>query len=177
MSGIVAIIIIAVVFTAISVAVAYAASRGTFRVVGDALQTTNRSGSRILVSTLVIVYVGCGIAVPLIFIIGNRDSARALSGGVKLTAAAQVGHELFSQHCGMCHTLAAARAVGKIGPNLDNLRPTKALVLESIANGCLQTSSVSGSTCHGFGTMPADLVEGQQAQDIAAFVAQAAGHP
>jgi hypothetical protein len=30
--------------------------------------------------------------------------------------------------------------------------------------------------CLGYGTMPADIVEGRQAQDVAAFVAKVAGH-
>ncbi|MDE3132395.1 MAG: hypothetical protein KGL16_14685, partial [Acidobacteriota bacterium] len=77
-----------------------------------------------------------------------------------------------------CHTLAADNAVGKTGPNLDSLRPPKALVLHTIANGCLQkpTASQSNSFCLGYGTMPADIVQGRQAQDIAAFVARIAGH-
>ena len=35
----------------------------------------------------------------------------------------------------------------------------------------------SGTTCLGYGTMPADIVEGRQAQDIAAVVSAIAGHP
>ena len=120
MSGIVAIIIIAVLFLAISIGVAYGASRGSFRVVSNALQSTNRSGSRLLNTVLVVVYIGVGIAVPLVFIIGNRDNSNAQVGGVKLTAAMQAGRELFSDHCAVCHTLAANNAVGKVGPNLDS---------------------------------------------------------
>lgn len=174
----VGVIIIAVVFTAISIAVAYGASRGSFKGVGDALQTTSRTGSRLLNSTLVFIYIGVGIAVPLIFIIGNHDNSNAQVGGVKLTAAMQVGRELFSEHCGMCHTLAADNAIGKIGPNLDTLRPSEATILNTIANGCLQkpVSSSAANSCLGYGTMPADIVQGRQAQDIAQFVSRIAGH-
>jgi len=174
----VAVIIIAVVFTALAVGVAYGASRGSFRVVGDALQSTSKTSSRLLNTALVVVYVGVGIVVPLVFIIGNRNSSSAQVGGVKLTAAMQVGRELFAEHCAVCHTLAADNAVGKIGPNLDVLRPSKALVLYTIANGCLQRpiSSSSPANCRGYGNMPADIVEGAQAQDIADFVAHVAGH-
>ena len=35
----------------------------------------------------------------------------------------------------------------------------------------------SGTTYLGYGTMPADIVEGRQAQDIAAVVSAIAGHP
>jgi mono/diheme cytochrome c family protein len=78
----------------------------------------------------------------------------------------------------MCHTLAADNAVGKTGPNLDVLRPSEATVARTIANGCLQlpASSTASNSCFGYGNMPADIVEGRQAADIAAFVARVAGH-
>jgi cytochrome c551 len=176
MSGITAIIIIAVLFTGISIAVAYGASKGSWKAVGSALQTTNRGGSRLFNTVLVVVYVGVGIAVPLVFIIGNRDNSNAQVGGVKLTAAMQTGRELFSEHCAVCHTLAANNAVGKVGPNLDVLRPPEATVLKAITYGCLQAPTSVNNSCLGYGTMPADIVQGRDAQDIAAFVAHVAGH-
>ncbi len=173
----VGVVIIAVLFTAISIAVAYGASKGSFRGVGEALQTTSRAGSRVLNATLVAVYVGCGIALPLVFIIGNHDKSNAQVGGVKLTAAMQAGRELFGEHCGSCHTLAADNAVGKTGPNLDQLKPSEAIVLHTIANGCLQAPAPGApNNCLGYGTMPAGIVQGRQAQEIAKFVSAVAGH-
>ena len=124
------------------------------------------------------VYLGFVVAIPLAITIGNRDRNSAQVGGVKLTVAERQGRELFGEHCGVCHTLAAANAVGKVGPNLDTIRPTKALVLRTLANGCLQNppSTSSPQACLGYGTMPADIVEGQQATQVAAFVAAVAGH-
>jgi|SRR5579875_1658414 len=173
----VAVIIIAVLFTGISIGVAYGASRGSFKAVGNALQSTNRASSRLLNTVLVVVYVGVGIAVPLVFIIGNRDNSNAQVGGVKLTAAMQAGRELFAAHCAVCHTLAADNAVGKIGPNLDVLRPSETTVADTIAHGCVQQPSSSGTSCLGYGTMPADIVQGLGAKDIAQFVAAVAGRP
>lgn len=175
----VGVIIIAVLFTGLSVLVAFGASKGSFSGLGTALQTTSRSGSRLLNGSMFIVYVAGIVALPLVFIIGNRDNSNAQVHGVKLTAAMQAGRELFGEHCAVCHTLAADNAVGKTGPNLDQLRPSEALILKTIANGCLQqpTASSTGSTCLGYGTMPADVVEGRQAADIAAFVAAIAGKP
>lgn len=175
----VGVIIIAVLFTGLSILVAFGASRGTFSGLGKALQTTSRSGSRLLNSSMVFVYIAGIVALPLIFIIGNRNTSNAQVHGVKLTAAMQAGRELFGEHCAVCHTLAADNAVGKIGPNLDQLRPSEALIVKTIANGCLQqpTSSDTSSVCLGYGTMPADIVQGRQAQDIAAFVAAIAGRP
>lgn len=172
----VGVIIIAVLFTGLSIAVAFGASKGAFGGLGSALQTTSRAGSRILNGTLAIVFFAGIVALPLIFIIGNRDNSDAQVGGVKMTAAEQVGRELFGEHCAVCHTLAADNAVGKIGPNLDVIRPPEALVLKVLANGCLQKPRGPATTCLGYGNMPADIVQGRQAQDIAAFVARIAGH-
>jgi mono/diheme cytochrome c family protein len=175
---VVAVAIIAVVFTAFAVIVAYGASKGSFRGVANALQTTSRTGSRLLNVTLAAVYIGFGIGVPLLFIFGNYDKSNAQVGGVKLTAAMQVGRELFGEHCAVCHTLAADNAVGKTGPNLDTLKPPKSLILHTLANGCLQNVVGKGynTICLGYGTMPADIVQGRQAQDVADFVAKVAGH-
>jgi Cytochrome c len=172
------VIIIAVVITGISIGIAYGASKGSFRGLGNALQTSSRSGSRVLNSLLVVVFIGGVIALPAVLIIGNRDNSDAQVGGIKMNASERVGRELFAEHCAVCHTLGADNAVGKTGPNLDSLRPSEAIVLKTIANGCLQepTAASANSTCLGYGTMPADIVEGRQAQDIAAFVARIAGH-
>ena len=76
----------------------------------------------------------------------------------------------------MCHTLAAANSVGKVGPNLDTLKPPYGLVLNTINNGCLQDPGSNGSEqCLGQGTMPAQIVEGKEAQDVSSFVAKVAG--
>ena len=69
------------------------------------------------------------------------------------------------KYCATCHTLKASNAVGKVGPNLDVLHPPKGLILDAIANG----------RARGQGQMPAGLVDGQDAQDVAAYVAAVAG--
>jgi Cytochrome c len=174
----VAVIIIAVIAIGLAAAVAYGAFHGYFGRVGTALQSSNRSGSRALNLTLIVVYIGCGVIVPLLFIFGNHNKSNAQVGGIPLTASMQSGRELFAEHCGVCHTLAATNSVGKVGPNLDSLKPTKSLILHTIAHGCLQTQEGKdySTVCLGYGTMPPDLVEGQQAQDVADFVSKVAGH-
>jgi mono/diheme cytochrome c family protein len=124
-----------------------------------------------------VIYVAFGVAIPLLFLIGNKDNASAQVGGIKLTAAEKKGRELFGQHCGVCHTLAAANAVGKVGPNLDTLKPSESLVLHTILYGCLQdpSSSSAPTNCLGQGTMPAAILQGTQAQQVAQFVAKVAG--
>jgi mono/diheme cytochrome c family protein len=172
------VIIIAVVFTGLAIAIAYGASKGVFQGLSNALQTSNRGSARALYASLAVVYVGGVLALPAVFILGNRNKSNAQVGGVKLTAAMQSGRELFGEHCAVCHTLAADNAVGKVGPNLDALKPTKSLTLHAIQHGCLQAQVGKdySTVCLGYGTMPADIVEGQQAQDVADFVAKVAGH-
>src|SRR5437016_5802455 len=72
--------------------------------------------------------------------------------------------------------LAAANAVGKVGPNLDVIQPSYGLTLRTIQNGCLQNPPKgSQEACLGYGTMPADVVQGTDAQNVAKFVSKVAG--
>lgn len=123
------------------------------------------------------VYVAFGIALPAVLLTGNHRNTDGQYAGVKLTPGEKQGQELFGRHCAVCHTLAAASAVGKVGPDLDMIKPTETLVLHTINNGCLQDPSKSESSenCLGEGTMPAGVVSGLQARQVAAFVAAVAG--
>ena len=120
-----------------------------------------RRGVAMLVGLLVL---GLGVLIPALVIAAARITEKA-PGGVNLTAADEHGREVFAQRCATCHTLRAANAVGKVGPNLDQLRPPKALVLDAIQKG----------RARGQGQMPAGLVDGQDAQDVEDFVAKVAG--
>ncbi len=154
-------------------AIANRSGRGAARP-GQTRSPARRRFSNVI---LVFVYVGFGLVLPAVMLIGNADRSSAQVGGLKLTANEKVGRELFGVHCAVCHTLAAANAVGKTGPNLDTLKPSESLILHTLANGCLQDppSPSSPQTCLGYGTMPADIVEGVQAQQVASFVARVAG--
>lgn len=92
--------------------------------------------------------------------------AQATSGTPASTpsAAAGPGKQLFVAKCGTCHTLKAAGTTGAIGPNLDDLKPDVALVLEAEQKG--------GA---GSGGMPPRLYQGAQAQQVADYVAAATG--
>lgn len=172
------VVIIAVVFTGLSVVLAWAATRRRLGGLTSALETQTPVGRKIVNSLLVFFYIGCGIVLPVIFLVGNHDSASAQVGGIRLTAAEKQGRLVFGEHCAVCHTLAAAAAVGKTGPNLDQLKPPKSLVLNTLRNGCLQQPAADEpqETCLAYGTMPADIVQGRQAEEVAAFVARVAGH-
>ena len=124
-----------------------------------------------------IIYILFGAVIPLVFLIGNHNNANAQYAGVPLNSAQRQGLELFGQHCALCHTLAAANAVGKVGPNLDVIKPTETLVLHTIRYGCLQNPAPneSAENCLGNGTMPAQILTGQAADDVSKFVAAVAG--
>lgn len=160
----------------LGVALFFVAVRGGLAGARESFQTQTRRGRRTFDVLFVALYVAFGIALPAIFLVGNRANANAQVGGMKLTSAEKTGRELFGQHCGFCHTLAASNSIGKIGPNLDTLQPAQSLVLHTILNGCLQNPpSGSAQTCLGNGTMPANILQGTQAQDVAKFVAKVAG--
>ncbi len=145
---------------------------------GQTDSVDGRGSNTIVAVVFTFVTLGLGIALPLIILHGNDANASNQVGGVKLTAEAKSGRILFGEHCAVCHTLSAANAIGKVGPDLDTLKPPKTLVLHTIANGCLPnaTGSNANEVCLGQGVMPAEVVTGKQAQDVASFVAEAAGH-
>ena len=83
------------------------------------------------------------------------------------------GKQLFANNCGACHTLAAAGADGIVGPNLDQvLAPGGNATYEGSYNRAL-----SAITCGGLGTgrMPAGILQGENAQEVSAFVGAYAG--
>jgi mono/diheme cytochrome c family protein len=152
----------------------YIAARRSGARVGVEKQT--RRANRLVGLLFVFLLIGFGIVIPAAVLIGNNHNASAQVGGIKLTSNEKAGRELFGQHCGVCHTLAASNSVGKVGPNLDGLRPQASLVLHTINNGCLPNApSGSAQQCLGDGVMPSGVVQGRQAQQVAEFVARVAG--
>lgn len=84
------------------------------------------------------------------------------------------GKTLFAEKCGACHTLARAGTTGVDGPNLDEaFGPARADGLgEETVKGVVErqiANVLRGSR------MPADLVTGEDAENVAAYVAAAAG--
>jgi cytochrome c6 len=65
--------------------------------------------------------------------------------------------------CSGCHTLADASATGKVGPDLDTLKPTYDAVVKQVTNG--------GQVMPSF----KDTLTEQQIQDVAAYVSSVAG--
>ncbi len=116
------------------------------------------------VSMTLLLLVGV-VAIPAVVMVDNSDADAKARGGVDLTEAQVRGRELFAKNCANCHTLAASNAVGLVGPNLDQLRPPEELTLDAIENG----------RARGQGQMPADLLSGDDARDVASYVAAVAG--
>jgi mono/diheme cytochrome c family protein len=123
-----------------------------------------------------IVVIGLAVLIPLWAYRTNADSD---TGSREVPASLQSGKHLFSVNCGTCHTLYAAGTDGNFAPNLDELlaptgqatdkstiNATKQRVLNAIHNG------VDSSTP---GRMPAGILSGAQADQVAEFVAQEAG--
>jgi mono/diheme cytochrome c family protein len=142
------------------------ALRGGPRGVRESLYTQSRFGRAAIWATIVVL-VAFGVAVPAL-VLGSNSAHRASTApaGVHLNASETRGRALFARACATCHTLHAANAVGRVGPNLDVLRPPKALILDAIAHG----------RARGMGQMPAQLYTGRDAEDVANFVAAVAGH-
>ena len=81
------------------------------------------------------------------------------SGGGATKGDPAAGKAVFaSAGCSGCHTLKAANASGKVGPDLDELKPTEDAVVHQVENGG--------------GAMPAfkGQLSAKQIQDVAAFV-------
>lgn len=133
---------------------------------GPLLDADTRTGRRLVVAFVAAVCALFGVAIPLAvgFLNGDEQTAQAQS-GIELTEDQQAGRETFAKSCGQCHTLEAANTVATVGPSLDVLRPPKELVLDAIEKG----------RARGQGNMPALLVEGRDARQVADFVAATAG--
>jgi mono/diheme cytochrome c family protein len=136
-----------------------------------------RRNRRVIVVFTGIVVVLLGVLVPALVIASAKDATSA-PGGVTLSSAGEHGRVVFAERCATCHTLKGANAVGKVGPNLDQLvgpldpngvggtKQQQAFVLGAIRQG----------RANGRGQMPANLVDGEDAQDVANFVSVVAGH-
>jgi plastocyanin len=95
------------------------------------------------------------------------------------------GKQLFGEQCASCHVLARAGATGVTGPNLDEAfqrarrdgfgeSTFEGLVHQQILHPAIR-AQVDPKTGEALPLMPADLVTGEDAEDVAAYVAMAAG--
>jgi mono/diheme cytochrome c family protein len=139
---------------------------GGRRGLGSALHSQSRGSRRFALGVFLIAVAVLGIGVPaaVIAAVNNGDDIPAAN-VTNLTEAQKHGRELFGDRCSACHTLAASDAVAQVGPNLDELKPNAKFVETTIKNG----------KSAGNGQMPAGIYSGQDAKDVAAYVAKAVG--
>lgn len=152
-------------FVIIGLTVVLTAFRGGPRGAREAMHTQTARGRQTAAGIIAGVSVIFGIGIPAAVMAANNDNDSSARGGVKLTAGQTQGRKLFTQNCGTCHTLAAAETSGRVGPNLDQLRPPEKLVIDAIGKG----------RARGAGQMPSQLLVGKEAEDVASFVAAVAG--
>lgn len=130
-------------------------------------ESTGRAGRAYWFVGFGVVLVGFGAGLPIAATFGRASSSNSVTKADinQLTENQQTGRDLFHKYCSVCHSLVAANAVARVGPDLDKLRPTKSLVLDALKKG----------RARGNGAMARDLVVGQDAQDVADFVSAAVG--
>ena len=94
----------------------------------------------------------------------STPAASSTSSAIPASADAAAGAKVFaSAGCGSCHTLAAAKSSGQVGPNLDQAQPTYDQVVQKVTSG--------GGGMPAFGGQLSE----QQIRDVSAFVATNAG--
>jgi cytochrome c553 len=134
---------------------------------GGAREAYLTRGSRLFQVTMVAIYIAFGLVVPAL-VLANKEEEAGGVGALRsqhMTASEERGKALFSQTCASCHGLAAVNARGVTGPSLDQIGEiTPERIVNAIENG--------GT---GQGLMPAGLLEGQEAQDVANYVSKVAG--
>jgi plastocyanin len=106
--------------------------------------------------------------------------ALSACGGVKDPQADVVaGKQMFVQKCGSCHTLARADTKGTTGPNLDQAfqQPLKEGFGTTAVRGVVYKQILYPNRLKNADgiIMPPKLVTGQDAHDVAAYVASASG--
>jgi mono/diheme cytochrome c family protein len=161
-----AVLAFTLVFVALGLSVLFIALSGGPSGARKRMASQSKRTRRIALFNFLVALLVLGLGIPAAVIAtveGRNDIPEANVSN--LTAAEQRGRELFGQRCANCHTLKASNAVAQVGPNLDTRQPPKNLVLNAIKNG----------RAAGNGQMAADLVEGEDAEDVASYVAKAVG--
>lgn len=124
-------------------------------------------GGRVFQGSILVLYLAFGLAVPALVLANKEEEAGGVGAlrSVDMTASEERGKNLFIQTCASCHSLAAVNARGVTGPSLDQIgEVTPERIVNAIENGGTDR-----------GLMPANLLEGRDARDVAEYVAKVAG--
>src|SRR5262249_37683355 len=159
-------LVFVLVFILLGLGVLFVAMSGGPGGIGSVLHSQTRGSRKFATVSFVVCLIVLGVAVPAAVIAATKDNTDIPHVGIQnLTANQERGRELFGERCSLCHTLKASNAVAQVGPDLDELAPPKSLVLTTIRTG----------RSSGNGQMPAQLFTGQDAEDVADYVARVAG--
>jgi len=136
-----------------------------------------------LLASVVVIAAGCGAVnhIPN----SQVTPANAAEGKALFQMTTQPGGK---PGCATCHTLADAGTTGIIGPNLDNafrydkLQGIQLSTIRDVVRGQIAyATSTTGADIPGTTTpssgMPDNILRGQQARDVAIYVAQCAAVP
>ncbi len=131
-----------------------------------------------IVFGLVVIFLA--VLIPWLAFRSDGDAAR---GAQEVPSNLESGQSLFQTNCGTCHTLYAAGTDGNYGPDLDELlaptgppegsgadstiKATKGRVLNAIEKGADDKTTP--------GRMPGGILNEEQAEEVAEFVARTAG--
>jgi mono/diheme cytochrome c family protein len=119
------------------------------------------------------------VAIPWL-VFGSKGDAK--SGAQEVPASLESGQELFKINCGNCHTLYAAGTDGNYAPDLDELlapsgppegKDAEATIegLENRVAEAVKNGVDSGTP----GRMPGGILNEEQTEEVAEFVARTAG--
>lgn len=118
---------------------------------------------------------------PLLALVALVALVVTASGCGTSDADPQRGRELFRVKCGTCHALAQAGATGQVGPNLDHAfaaareEGNDSDTIEGVVKAQVEYPRPNnGNTAV---SMPAEIVTGQDLDDVAAYVGEWAGVP
>jgi mono/diheme cytochrome c family protein len=160
-------------FVLVGGAVAFVAFSGGPSKAREAYLTRGNTFFKIAIPLL---YVGLGIAIPAV-VIANSGEKEGNTGALANTVPGdqlENGKELFQNTCATCHSLKAVNAQGVTGPDLDGLgldNSTPQARKQSEAR-ILNAIHIGGT---GERRMPANLLQGENAAAVAAFVVDVAG--
>jgi cbb3-type cytochrome c oxidase subunit III len=122
----------------------------------DRKRRLGRGGAAVLLCATALLSAGCG------------------TGGIVKGGDASTGKQLFVAKCGGCHALADAGTNGAVGPNLDDAfaydrqQGYEDSTIEQVVRDQIEIAG---------GRMPKNIYTGQNADDVAAYVASVAGVP
>jgi mono/diheme cytochrome c family protein len=118
--------------------------------------TACRSLRTVLITTAALIAASATTTVASI--VASTAPTAAAADNAKVIGNPQQGASVFRANCSSCHILKAAHATGVIGPNLDKLKLSEAVVIAQVT--------------HGGGLMPRyrSVLTKKQIQNVGAYV-------